>query len=203
MSPVHDALVARLGPRPAIAVSTWRPGPAPSRCEPRGPGAEVTGLDLAPGLIETAKRLAGERRLTVRFDVGDVERLPYGDASFDVVSSAHGVVFAVEHAAVATELARVCRPGGRLGLTSGARPTGRGATTPQISSASTSSSTSRRRSARGRASPGTCSGSSSSVPTGSPRRASPRFRTTSAKRSDEDGVSVPRPYLIICGRRVD
>jgi SAM-dependent methyltransferase len=77
----------------------------------------VTGLDLAPGLIETAKRLASDRGLSVRFDVGDVERLPYEDASFDVVSSAHGIVFAVDHGAVAGELARVCSPGGRLGLT--------------------------------------------------------------------------------------
>jgi SAM-dependent methyltransferase len=53
----------------------------------------------------------------VRFDVGDAEQLPYADASFDVVSSAHGVVFAIDHAAVAAELARVCRHGGRLGLT--------------------------------------------------------------------------------------
>jgi SAM-dependent methyltransferase len=77
----------------------------------------VTGLDLAQALIETAKRFAADQGLRVRFDVGDVERLPYEDASFDVVSSAHGIVFAVDHHAVATELARVCRPGGRHGVT--------------------------------------------------------------------------------------
>lgn len=77
----------------------------------------MTGLDLASRLIETARRRAAELGLAVQFDVGDVERLPYGDAPFDVVSSAHGVVFAVDHRAVAAELARVCRPGGRLGLT--------------------------------------------------------------------------------------
>jgi SAM-dependent methyltransferase len=53
----------------------------------------------------------------VDFEVGDAERLDYPDASFDVVSSAHGVVHAYDHRAVANELARVCRPGGRLGLT--------------------------------------------------------------------------------------
>jgi integrase len=51
-----------LDPAPATAGSTWRPVPAPSRCGPPRAGAEVTGLDLAPGLIETAKRLATERR---------------------------------------------------------------------------------------------------------------------------------------------
>jgi SAM-dependent methyltransferase len=55
--------------------------------------------------------------LPVDFEVGDAERLDYPDASFDVVSSAHGVVHAYDHRAVASELARVCRPGGRLGLT--------------------------------------------------------------------------------------
>jgi SAM-dependent methyltransferase len=44
--------------------------------------------------------------------------LPYDDASFDVVASAVGVIFAPDHSAVARELARVCRPGGRLGLAS-------------------------------------------------------------------------------------
>jgi ubiquinone/menaquinone biosynthesis C-methylase UbiE len=56
------------------------------------------------------------RGLRVAFEVGDAERLDYPDASFDVVSSAHGVVHAYDHRAVATELARVCRLRGRLGL---------------------------------------------------------------------------------------
>jgi SAM-dependent methyltransferase len=68
-------------------------------------------------LVETAKRLAAEQGLAIGFEVGDAEALPFPDASFDVVSSAHGVVFAPDHAAVARELARVCRPGGRLGMT--------------------------------------------------------------------------------------
>jgi SAM-dependent methyltransferase len=55
--------------------------------------------------------------LRIDFDVGDAERLDHRDAEFDVVSSAHGVVHAYNHRAVTGELARVCRPGGRLGLT--------------------------------------------------------------------------------------
>jgi ubiquinone/menaquinone biosynthesis C-methylase UbiE len=72
---------------------------------------------LAPELIETARDLAAREGLSVGFDVDDAERLDYPDASFDVVSSAHGVVHAYDHREVASELARVCRPGGRLGLT--------------------------------------------------------------------------------------
>jgi SAM-dependent methyltransferase len=80
-------------------------------------GAEVTGCDLAPNLVETARRQAAEHGLDITFEVGDAEALPYGDASFDIVTSSIGAIFAPDHAAVASELARVCRPGGRLGMT--------------------------------------------------------------------------------------
>ncbi len=80
-------------------------------------GADVTGLDLSPALIETARAETEAANLSVHFDVGDAEALPYEDASFDGVVSTFGVMFAPDHSAVARELARVCRPGGRLGLT--------------------------------------------------------------------------------------
>ncbi len=79
-------------------------------------GARVTGLDLAPELIETARGKAGAEKLDLTFEVGDAEALPYEDGSFDTVSSSFGCMFAPDHAAVARELGRVCRPGGRLGL---------------------------------------------------------------------------------------
>jgi SAM-dependent methyltransferase len=79
-------------------------------------GAQVTGIDLAPALIETARSKAAAQGLDVRFETGDAEALPYEAASFDIVSSAIGTQFAPDHKAVAQELARVCRPGGRLGL---------------------------------------------------------------------------------------
>ena len=80
-------------------------------------GADVTACDLAPNLVETARRQAAERGLEIPFEVGDAEALPYGDASFDIVTSSIGAIFAPNHDAVASELARVCRPGGRLGMT--------------------------------------------------------------------------------------
>jgi SAM-dependent methyltransferase len=68
-------------------------------------------------MIEKARRSAEEAGVDVTFDIGDVEYLPYDDASFDVLASAFGLVFAPDHANVASELARVCSPGGRLGFT--------------------------------------------------------------------------------------
>jgi SAM-dependent methyltransferase len=81
-----------------------------------GAGADTTGLDLAPDLIETARERASEAGVDVTWEVGDAEALPYEDASFDTVTSTFGVMFAPDHEAVARELARVTKPGGRLGL---------------------------------------------------------------------------------------
>jgi SAM-dependent methyltransferase len=79
-------------------------------------GASVTGLDLAPVLIETAKERAQERGLEIDYVVGDCENTGLDDGSFDVVSSTCGIMFAPDHEAVAAELARVTKPGGRIGL---------------------------------------------------------------------------------------
>lgn len=78
-------------------------------------GAEVTGLDIAPGMLELARGKSGADG--IRFDLGDVRSLPYEDASFDIVASNFGLIFAPDQDSVAGELARVTRPGGRLGLT--------------------------------------------------------------------------------------
>jgi SAM-dependent methyltransferase len=79
-------------------------------------GAEVVGLDLTPELFETAWRRQDERGVAVDWVEGDAEELPFEDESFDVVLSAFGVQFAPRHEIVAQELARVSRPGGRIGL---------------------------------------------------------------------------------------
>jgi SAM-dependent methyltransferase len=81
-------------------------------------GADVTAQDIASRMIETARRLARAEGLDITLEVGDCQKLPYPDGSFDVVSSVMGAVFAPDHDAVAHELGRVCRPGGRLGLVS-------------------------------------------------------------------------------------
>ena len=65
--------------------------------------------------------------LDLTLEVADCQNLHYTDASFDVVSSSVGVIFAPDHDRVASELARVCRPGGRVGLTAWRKESGVGA----------------------------------------------------------------------------
>src|SRR6185503_6724140 len=79
-------------------------------------GAQVIGLDLTPELFETAWRRMDEWGVAVDWVEGDAEELPFEDESFDAVLSVFGVQFAPRHQVVARELARVTRPGGRIGL---------------------------------------------------------------------------------------
>jgi SAM-dependent methyltransferase len=81
--------------------------------------ASVTSTDYVPALLERGRRRAQAEGLTgVSFEVADAEALPYPDASFDVVLSTFGVMFAPNHERAAAEMMRVCRPGGRIGLAS-------------------------------------------------------------------------------------
>ena len=75
-------------------------------------GAQVTGVDIAPNLLEQARARAVAEGLTITFEEGDAEKLPYPDSSFDLVVSMFGTMFAPRPDQVAAELARVCRPGG-------------------------------------------------------------------------------------------
>jgi ubiquinone/menaquinone biosynthesis C-methylase UbiE len=77
---------------------------------------DVTGIDYVPELIEQARKRAEVEGMSITFDVGDAEDLPYPDASFDVVLSTLGVMFAPNQEKVAEELLRICRSGGKIGL---------------------------------------------------------------------------------------
>jgi ubiquinone/menaquinone biosynthesis C-methylase UbiE len=79
-------------------------------------GAIVTGVDIATNLLEQGRVLAESEGLTIQFDEGDAENLPYSDATFDVVVSMFGVMFAPRPELIAAELVRVCRPGGRIAM---------------------------------------------------------------------------------------
>src|SRR5258705_6198935 len=80
--------------------------------------ARVTSTDYVPALLERGRARAGAEGLDVTFEVADAEALPYPSATFDVVLSTFGVMFAPDHAQSASELRRVCRLGGRIGLAS-------------------------------------------------------------------------------------
>ena len=79
-------------------------------------GARVTGVDIAPNLVEQARLVAAGEGLDIRFDVGIAEALPYADGSFDTVISMFGVMFSPRPEAALAELIRVTRPGGRIAL---------------------------------------------------------------------------------------
>lgn len=79
-------------------------------------GARVTGLDLAPNLVEQARARARAEGVDAEFVEGDAEALPFGDGEFDLVVSLIGAMFAPRPDRVAAELTRVCRPGGRIAM---------------------------------------------------------------------------------------
>ncbi len=79
-------------------------------------GVEVTGVDIAGNLVERARARARAEGLHARFEEADAEALPFEDASFDVVVSLIGAVFAPRPDFVAKELLRVCVSGGTLAM---------------------------------------------------------------------------------------
>ncbi len=79
-------------------------------------GAIVTASDLTPELFDSGRRIAAQRGVELEWVEADAEALPFADDSFDVVTSAVGVMFAPHHQAAADELIRVCRPGGTIAL---------------------------------------------------------------------------------------
>lgn len=79
-------------------------------------GAQVTGIDIAPNLVEQAQAWARTEGLAIRFEEGNVEQMPYAEASFDTIVTMFGAMFAPRPDATAAELVRVCRPGGRVAM---------------------------------------------------------------------------------------
>ena len=123
---MHAALVDRLDPQTGELWLDLGTGGGDVAFLAARAGAIVTGSDLSPTLIEAAQRQAKELGLDLTLEVADAQNLPYDDASFDVVSSSVGVIFAPDHARVASELARVCKPGGRMGITAWRKDSGVG-----------------------------------------------------------------------------
>ena len=78
--------------------------------------ADVVSTDYVGALLERGRERAAAERLSVVFEEADAEKLPFADASFDVVLSTFGVMFTPDQQRAANELLRVCRPGGKIGL---------------------------------------------------------------------------------------
>jgi len=112
-----DHCVNRLAPMPGQRVLDVATGTGWTARRAAARGATVIGVDLGADLIEAARAAAVEARLPIDFRVGDAEKLPFEDRSFDAVISTCGVMFVRDPKAAAAELARVCKKGGRLGLT--------------------------------------------------------------------------------------
>jgi SAM-dependent methyltransferase len=113
---IHQAVIERLAPQPGQRLLDLACGTGAVAELAATTGAEVVGVDIAPALIEQAKERAAERGLDIDYRVGDAEALDFQDGSFDLVTSTCGVMFAPDHQAVAREVARVTKPGGRIAL---------------------------------------------------------------------------------------
>jgi SAM-dependent methyltransferase len=109
--------VLRLDPKPGERILDLSTGTGwTSRLVARY-GASVVGVDIAADLLEAARAEAAKQRLQIDYRLGDAENLPFGDGAFDAVVSTYGVMFASRPEAAAAEIARVCRKGGRIALT--------------------------------------------------------------------------------------
>jgi SAM-dependent methyltransferase len=116
---VSDALAhaaQRLAPQPGERVLDVATGTGWSARSMARMGARTTGVDIAPDLLDAARTLSAHLDPPVDYVEADAEALPFEDRTFDAVVSTFGVMFAADHDAAARELARVCRPGGRLAL---------------------------------------------------------------------------------------
>jgi ubiquinone/menaquinone biosynthesis C-methylase UbiE len=120
LEPGAAALVDRLVERQALAAATRHLDVATGNGNVAllvaTHGARVTGLDLTPAFFAQARQRATAAGLTLDLVEGDVEKLPYPDAHFDLVTSTYGIQFAPGHTNAANEIARVCRPGGTVGM---------------------------------------------------------------------------------------
>jgi SAM-dependent methyltransferase len=111
-----EEFIARLALRPGVRLLDVACGSGNLSIPAARAGAVVTGVDIATNLLEQARARAESEGLTIQFDEGDAESLPYADASFDEVVSMYGAMFAPRPERVSAELLRVCRPGGRIAM---------------------------------------------------------------------------------------
>jgi 2-polyprenyl-6-hydroxyphenyl methylase/3-demethylubiquinone-9 3-methyltransferase len=113
---VGPALAAAAGVGPGQRVLDVAAGSGATAIPAAQAGADVVASDLTPELLAAGRAQAESLGLELEWVEADAEALPFPDASFDVVLSSFGAMFAPRHQVVADELVRVCRPGGTIAM---------------------------------------------------------------------------------------
>jgi SAM-dependent methyltransferase len=113
---VADVLAERVGAAPGLELLDVATGSGNVALAAASAGANVTGLDITPELLEVARRRAADAGAQIDFVEGDAEQLPFAEHSFDLVTSCFGVMFAPQQELAASELTRVARPGATIAV---------------------------------------------------------------------------------------
>ena len=111
-----EAFIQRIGITPGMRVLDVACGTGNTSIPAARLGALVTGVDIASNLIVQARERAAAEGVSATFHEGDAEQLPYDDASFDAVVTMFGAMFAPRYKLVASQMARVLKPGGLLAM---------------------------------------------------------------------------------------
>lgn len=111
-----ESFVERLDIKPGMKVLDVACGSGNLAIVAAQKGADVKGIDIADNLIEAAKKRAEAAGLDIKFEVGDAEAMPYEDGEFDLVMTMFGAMFAPRPDVTASELLRVCKPGGIIAM---------------------------------------------------------------------------------------
>ena len=116
LSLTGELLCEAVGVRPGQRILDVATGNGNAALAAARRGCDVIGIDYVPALLARGRERAAAERLPIDFHEGDAENIPYPDASFDAALSTLGVMFTPDQERAASELVRVTRPGGKIGL---------------------------------------------------------------------------------------